>query len=178
MNGMVWKKYGIHRHGIGRLSVWNSLLSREEYRELPWASRFFNVCPGSCDPNCQFSHAFVVVHEDCYNIFHWKKKEPHARHPRTRIYINNHSTTKTNLELFFQLMKSTIFCTFTSCSSFQLALCLDLYGSNQSRCAIFWGRKKTHRGHAGCCPLHREEVSPAEGRAVERKNNLLIMTSN
>ena len=107
-----------------------------------------------------------------------KKKEPHARHPRTRIYINNHSTTKTNLELFFQLMKSTIFCTFTSCSSFQLALCLDLYGSNQSRCAIFWGRKKTHRGHAGCCPLHREEVSPAEGRAVERKNNLLIMTSN
>lgn len=42
------------------------------YHGLP---DFFNVCPGSCDPNCQFSHAFVVVHEDCYNIFHRKKKK-------------------------------------------------------------------------------------------------------
>ena len=50
---------------------------------------FNNVCPGSCDPNCQFSHAFVVV--DCYKILDRKDVEPHARHPPQKKTLDSRS---------------------------------------------------------------------------------------
>ena len=62
---------------------------REEYRELPWLPEFLNVCPGSCDPNCQFYHAFVVV--DCYKILDHKDVEPHARHPPKKNNLDSRS---------------------------------------------------------------------------------------
>ena len=141
------------------------------------ASRRFNVCAGSCDPNGQFSRAFVVLHADCYNILD-RKNWPHAWHSRTKFYINNHSTTKTNLELFFQLMRSTIFCTFTSCSSFQLTLCLDLYGSNPKSLRHFLGAKKDPPGPRGVLSSSPGRSFPRRRQGSRKKNDLLIMTSN